>query len=107
MWFITTIEKVEYYENENDIPAFPDFGDQRTWGYYSDREKAVQALHKNLTDMYEYLYDYALIEKFEEGICPYASPNNRQWFKWDSERKGYYEIEEPEVAKHVVNFAIG
>ena len=100
MWFITTIQKIEPYEND-----FPDFGDQRTWGYYSERETAVHALHENWTDMWEYLYDYALIEEFEEGLCPYAS--NRQWFKWDDERKGYFEIEEPECVKNLVNFALG
>lgn len=104
MWFITTFERIKP-NTEDEFFNFPDFGHQRTWGYYSECEKAVQALHKNFTDMWECLYDYALIEEIDEGICAYAG--NRQWFKWDNERKGYFEIEEPECVKNLCNFAIG
>ena len=106
MWFITVFEQVEP-DLEDEVFGFPDLGDQRTWGYYSEHEKAVQALHKNMGDMWEYSYDYAVIEQIGEGICAYADPKNRQWFKYDQERKGYFEIEEPECVKHIVNFAIG
>lgn len=78
MWFITTFERIKP-NTEDEFFNFPDFGHQRTWGYYSECEKAVQALHKNFTDMWECLYDYALIEEIDEGICAYAG--NRQWFK--------------------------
>lgn len=100
MWFITVLQKIEPHKN-----CFPDLGSQRTWGYYKERETAVHALHENWGDMWECLYEYALIEEIEEGICPYAS--NRQWFKWDTEREGYFEIEEPECVKCFVNFALG
>lgn len=100
MWFITVFQKCE-----SDDLGWADLGAQRTWGYYSERETAVQALHKNWTDMREYLYNYAIIEYIEEGLAPCAI--NRQWFKWDVERKGYFEIEEPEGVKNLCNFAIG
>jgi len=102
MWFITVFETL----GKLDKCGFPDLGCQRTWGYYSKRETAVQALHENWTDMRELLYNYALIEYIEEGICPSAC-YDRQWFKWDSEREGYFEIEEPECVKSFVNFAFG
>lgn len=100
MWFITVFQKVE-----PDDRWFAEFGAQRTWGYYSERETAVQALHENWTDMWEYLYDYAVLEYMEEGLAPCAL--DRQWYKFDQERWGYFEIEEPECVKHLVNFALG
>ena len=99
MWFITVFEKIDPSEEYLAL-----FGDQRTWGYYKEREMAVQALHENWTDMQETLYSYALIEKIEEGIS--ATANERQWFKWDVARQGFFEIEEPECVEHIVNFAI-
>ena len=101
MWFITVFEKIEPNER-----WFAEFGDQRTWGYYSDREKAVQALHENWTDMHEGCYEYALIEKFDEGISHYVH-KSRQWFAWYDEEQGYFEINEPECVKHLASFAFG
>jgi hypothetical protein len=101
MWFITVFTKIE-----PNLSSWPEFGYQRTWGFYSDRETAVKALHENWTDMYEYCYNYALIEKFEEGISHYVL-DSRQWFKFDHEREGYFEIEEPECVKHLGSFALG
>lgn len=101
MWFITVFERVVETDK-----GWPKFGSQRTWGFYSERETAVQALHENWTDMWEYCYDYAVIEKFDEGISHYVF-DNRQWFKFDGEREGYFEIEEPECVKHLGSFALG
>ena len=101
MWFITVLQKIEPAKN-----GFPDFGDQRTWGYYSERETAAQALHENWTDMCEYLYDYAVIEQYAEGISGYEF-GSRQWFKFDQGRDGYFEIEEPECVKILCSFALG
>ena len=100
MWFITVMEK---YEPDKQFLA--KFGDKRTWGYYKDHDIAVQALHENWTDMREFLYDYAVLEQFDEGISPECQ--ERQWFKYDRERDGYFEIDEPECVKRIVNFALG
>lgn len=100
MYFITVFDKIE----PSDI-YFAEFGDQRTWGYYPEYEWAVEALHENRTDMHEGCYEYAVIEKIDYGICAIA--DERQWFKWDKDKYGYFEIEEPECVKHLVNFAIG
>lgn len=100
MYFITVFEKIE----PSDI-FFAEFGDQRTWGYYPEYEMAVDVLHENRTDMHETCYGYALIEEIGSGIC--AIVEKRQWFKWNKEKRGYFEIEEPECVKHLANFAIG
>lgn len=101
MWFITVMAKLE-----NNVQGWLELGECRTWGYYKERDTAVQALHENWTDMREYLYDYAVIEYFEEGIA-YCARIERQFFKWDETKKGFFEIDEPECVKHVCNFAIG
>lgn len=100
MHFVTVFEKVEPSE-----VFFAEFGDQRTWGYYPEYEWAVEALHENVTDIHEGCYEYAVIEKIDYGIC--AICEKRQWFKWDKEKRVYFEIEEPECVKHLTNFAIG
>lgn len=100
MYFITVFTKME-----EDKLGWPNLGSQRTWGYYNMHEDAVRALHNNSTDMWEYCYDYALIEKIGPGICAYCE--YRQWFKYDKEKDSYFEIEEPEWIKKFMNFAIG
>lgn len=100
MYFITVFEKCE-----SDKTGSPHLGFQRTWGYYSEYKTAARALNENWTDMREGVYDYALIENIEEGLSPCSL--ERQWFKWDDERKGYFEIEEPKCVKYFVNFAFG
>ena len=101
MWFITVMEKVEQTKL-----GWPEFGCDRTWGFYSERETAVQALHENWTDMWETCYDYAVIEKYDEGIS-HCNFDSRQWFKFDEERGGYFEIAEPKCVKHVGSIALG
>lgn len=100
MWFITVVEKME-----NKCPDWPDNGECRTWGFYRDKEVAIKALHENWTDIREDLYDYAVIEEYEEGICNYML--NRQWFEWNEELGGYYEIDEPDCVKYIACYAIG
>ena len=101
MWFITVFEKVE-----SNCGGWPEFGCSRTWGFYEDRGTAVQALHENWIDMHETCYDYAVIEKYAEGISHYEF-DSRQWFKFDQEREGYFESDEPECVKHWCGFALG
>lgn len=100
MWFITVMVKVEPSEY-----GFPDFGGSRTWGYYKEKDNAIVALNHNWTDIWEYCYDFAVLEKMDEGVPAYCE--ERYWFKYDKERNGYFEIEEPGCVKHLFNFAIG
>ena len=100
MWFITVMDKIEPSE-----AYLAEFGDQRTWGYYLEEEQAVRALHEKRTDMFEGCYMYAVLEKFGPGIVPHAE--KRQFFKFDKERYGYFEIPEPECVKRICNFALG
>jgi len=100
-WFITVMEKME-----PDKRFLMKTGDRRCWGFYSKREWALETLHTNATDLWETIYDYAVLEKYYEGISN-EEMSSRQFFKYDRERNGYFEIEEPECVKHLCSFSIG
>lgn len=102
MWFVTVIEKLDA-DGYGD--GLCDTGCTRTWGFYSDVNDAINALHNNKADMHEYFYDYAIIEEYNEGICNDTS--HYQWFKWDDERDGYFEIDEPRCVSRMCCFGIG
>ena len=80
-------------------------GDCRAFGYFHEYEDAVQRLHENTCDMHECMYRYAVIEKVWPGIHPYVE--SRQFFKYDKELDGFFEIDEPETIKRLCNFALG
>ena len=93
------------------ITVFHDFDDKwgisswRTWGFYANKEDALDALMTNKTDMWETIYNYAVLEGYEEGICGYTF--ERQFFSYSIPENGYFEIEEPPCVKHICSFALG
>ncbi len=99
-YFITVFERLGMDEN-----GFTDTGHTRCWGFYADKETAFQALHENWTDMWETIYNYAVIEGYREGISHYTG--YRQFFKYMLGRDGYFEIDEPKGYEHYCNFGIG
>ena len=99
-WFITVLSKLE-----EDSRGWCVTGSTRCWGFYSNKEDALNALHKNITDLWEYCYDYAVLEEYHEGISNHTL--NRQFFKYDMDKDGYVEIEEPECVSHICGFALG
>lgn len=75
------------------------------WGYFWNKESAVDAVHRNVTDMHETIYPYAIIERLEPGLFPI--PKEREWFGWVEEKDGFYEIETPECDKYFPhNFSV-
>lgn len=64
-----------------------------TVGYFSDKEKAIMAVKENRLDMWETVYEYAVIQKIEEGLYP--DPTEEIWFEFDNDKKIYCEISEP------------
>lgn len=99
-WFITVMEKLE-----KDSKSFLHTGCTRCWGFYSNKEDALNTLHKNITDLWETIYDYAVLEEYCEGISNHTL--NRQFFKYYMDKDGYFEIEEPECVKNTCDFALG
>ncbi len=77
----------------------------RCWGFYTNIEDAIKTLDQNVTDLWETIYDYAIIEEYLEGIGGYNW--KRQFFKYDNNLNSYRPIREPEELKHYVGFALG
>ena len=104
MYFIIVMEKdwstVDKY-------GIRDYGSVRTWGFYKDKDRAIEALHTNVTDMCETCYNFAVLEEIEEGICRYCGKEDRIFFKNDIEKNGYYESDEPDSFSGICNIAIG
>lgn len=100
MYFITCFEKTAY-----DHLGWPDMGSTRTFGFFSNKEEAFKALHLNYCDMWEYLYNYAVVEEIDYGIHPPVL--SRQFFKYDNKRNGFFEIDEPKEFKNCTNITLG
>lgn len=100
MYFITCFERISV-----DKLGWLDMGDQRTFGYKEKFETAKCALNENWCDMRECIYDYAVVEEIQSGIHP--DVNFRQFFKWDENKGGFFEITEPEEFKNYSNIAFG
>jgi hypothetical protein len=80
-------------------------GSLRCFGYSKDFKYADESIRNNVTDLNETIYDYAVIEKVEEGLNPIAW--DRWFYKYDRKKDIYEPIEEPEILKKYHNFVIG
>lgn len=100
MWFVTVVQKVELNEF-----GLVEFGDHRTWGFFQDKELATSITESNAYDIHDGMYEYAVIEEYDEGIA--NNTGNTQWFKWDDNKAGYVKINEPLYARSVCRFAVG
>lgn len=100
MYFITVMEKIE-----PNIQFYADFGDIRCIGYYKDLSRAYKVLRNNLTNIWEGCYNYAVIEKIEEGIS--GSVVYRQFFYYNNLIDGYEELEEPNCVNCLTNLGLG
>ena len=95
MFFVSTVE-------ENDYKELFTGG---AWGYFNDLESAIDAVHRNVTDIHETIYPYAVIEELDPGLFPV--PKRRLWFGWCEEKWGFYEIDTREFdGKYPDNYSI-
>ena len=88
MYFITTFTKYEI-----DQHGWPDTGDTRTVGYYTEKEQAINAVLENRCDLWETIYTYAVVERLEPGLYPLAMSEDRLLFKWNKDKQQYEQIE--------------
>ena len=77
----------------------------RTPGFYHEFDYAEADLINNCGDIWEYSYDYALIEEVKPGL--YQACTNRHFFKFNISTKKYEQIPTPAGLKNVINFSIG
>jgi len=83
----------------------PTVRSERCFGYYSDKQKALQAVDENWADMHECLYNWLLIEKIPEGI--HATPEEEIWYAWDDGVEHWVHVEKPIWSKRIINWSIG
>lgn len=99
-YFITVFTKLE--QNKGFLV---NVGIKRCWGFYEDKGTAIKAVEENWTDLNETIFDYALIEGYNEGIGHYTG--FRKLFKYDYQSNRYVEIDEPDFLDRHICFAIG
>lgn len=85
MYFITCFEKYE-----SDQFGWSDIGASRTFGYFGDKDVAIEAVRKNWSDIQERVYRYAVIEYIPEGL--YELAEERWFFEWDENDKRFFPI---------------
>ncbi len=98
-YFITVFQKLP-----SDAIHF-DIGNRRCWGFFCDKETAVKAVCENWTDLSEYLYNFAVVEEYREGLIGWTG--NRWFFRFDAKKKRFFAIDEPVAFRHVGAFSIG
>ncbi len=80
--------------------GMPDTGTTDYPGFYYSLEDALHAMHENICDIRECVYDYGYVLRHLPGMYGnLAGSSDRIYFKWDEARKGYYEADEPELMK--------
>lgn len=77
--------------------------DRRCFGFRSKQIDALNDIRKNTGNMHECLYDYLVMEHYQEGIQAISS--SETWFKWTGKR--WIRISKPESYRGIVNWAIG
>lgn len=86
MYFITCFSKYEQTKF-----GVADIGSARTFGYYEDKDVAIEAVKKNWCDIQERLYRYAVVEYIEEGL--YNPATERWFFEWNESEHQFCSIE--------------
>jgi len=87
--------------------------DGRTWGWFSKFEDAEDVVLNNITDIFEYSYNYACIEEVVEGMG--LENIVKQWYHAiydvDKINEGPYpevvKCDPPKWADGIVNFSMG
>lgn len=82
-----------------------EIGSARTWGFFFNKENALEALRYNVTDMWETCYNYAILECYEEGTIAFTT--SRECFKYDIEKNGYFPIETPSFISPPIGIVFG
>ena len=99
MYFITCLENLEH-----DILGW--MAPPRCFGFFLTYDSAYEAIETNKCDVWKMgIYNYAVIERIKPGIPPHVK--EIAWFKFDSNRERFYEIEKPEETEGVCNYALG
>lgn len=69
------------------------FGDVWTCGLYYTVDDAKEIVEKNITDIQEGCYDYAIVEEYQYGTYPFMG--QCFLYKWDNENKCFIPYDHP------------
>lgn len=94
IYTITTISNIT--EKPGD---FPRIGETRCIGFFEKFEDAKRAVERNLGDMHEFYYKYAVIEAVCEGL--YGTDPLSHLFKWSDDKDGYEPVDQSTWPKHL------
>ena len=75
--------------------GWPDLGCTAEMGFYHEMADAIEAMHENACDIRECCYDYGFVLKQTPGLYSNVGKDDRIYFKWDDNKQGFYETEEP------------
>ena len=89
MYFVTSVSKA----SEEDKRLGFHFGGTRCWAYYCNKNDAFSCVQNNETDIWETVYDFAVVEQIAEGILPRLI--ERWWFEFDIEKREFRQVECP------------
>lgn len=78
---------------------------QRCFGYFQTFKEAEKAILNNSCDIFEYIHEYAVIEKVQDGI--HQLDFNPHWYKWDEKKECYEKSEKPKFADGYIGWCIG
>ena len=80
--------------------GWPDTGAQNDVGYYYELDRAIQAMNDNWSDIQEMVYHAGFILCHYHGLYCSVGPEARIYFRWDEDREGFFEAEEPAIFEH-------
>ena len=75
---------------------------------YSSAELAIKAIEENQGDMFEYFYDYAVVECYTVDAAPF--PKEVAWFqllRYENNKAIIEPCTKPENLKNICNFSLG
>ena len=87
---------------EMDELGWPDTGTSDHPGFYYELDTAIQALNENWGDMFECCFIAGLILPKFPGTYSFCHADERMYFLWDDERRGFFEAEEPATLEHLL-----
>jgi len=110
MFFVTAMRSNPAYTGDPDVCERNVF-DSRCFGYYDTREKAVDAVINNVSDIQECYYDYVVIEELEQGIHPLPNDlinyTHETWFVWNKNEEKWVRCEKPTFSDRTCCWAVG
>lgn len=97
-----TVEIRPYITPDGKAMDWPDSG-LNYMGFYYTLDEAIDAMNNNELDIAECCFNYGYITVGFPGVYNDSSGwYNRMFFKWDEDRKGFFECgNEPEIMKHI------